>query len=47
MLGFLSAAATDPTTLRSVVVAMSSDKPLRIMLRFILLVSLGYFGFSD
>src|SRR6266567_5306605 len=35
MLGFLSAATTDPTTPRSAAVATSNDKPLWIMFLFI------------
>ncbi len=54
MLGFLSAAATDPTTPRSAAVAISSDKPLWISFRFICWFCVGFvlvlflhFGFGS
>jgi hypothetical protein len=42
-----SCAWAGATTLKSVAVAIRSDKPLWIKFRFIVLVFLGYFGFSD
>src|SRR6266480_6348304 len=42
MFGFLSAAATDPTTPRSAAVAISSDKPLLISFRFICWFCVGF-----